>query len=304
MTTALAPSLTISAPAKINLGLEVLGKRADGFHEIRTLMAMLEFGDRLTLSAAPVSSVAGVAGVDQRSNLISRAIEAFRDTGGMTSEVRVSTTKRIPFATGLGGASADAAATLHALNMLACRPLADTVLRDLAAALGSDVPFFLGSPLALASGTGTDLVPLSPEPFAVLLVVPNMTIPDKTRSLYGLLNASDFSDGSRVSEGLRSLAEGKGAGRQALANAFERPLYERFPDLAALRQGLERLDCLAIGLSGAGPTHYVLPHPDRQLRTASELRAMMPAGTRIIETRTRLVGLHVEKLSPADRSDR
>lgn len=294
MTLDAAASVSISAPAKINLGLEILGKRPDGLHELRTLMAMLDFGDHLTLSTAPKSTVRGVPGVGQDTNLICRAVNAYRQTRKMVPGVQVSAIKHIPMAAGLGGASADAAATLRALNALARVPLPDDALLELAASLGGDVPFFLGSPLALSSGTGTDLSPLSPVPFDVLLIVPDLTIPNKTRTLYSLVDPSDFSDGARVEDGVRWLAKRNLPSRQLLANAFERPLYALAPDLTSLRQTLETLDCLAVGLSGAGPTHYVVPHPGRELQTERDLRTMMPADTRIIVTRSRLVGLHAE----------
>lgn len=302
MTVGAASSATISAPAKINLGLEILGKRADGFHEIRTLMAMLEFGDHLTLSTAPESTVHGVPGVGQHTNLISRAIDVFGRTGVMPTGICVSAIKRIPMAAGLGGASADAAATLRGLNAMASVPLPDDVLLELAASLGNDVPFFLGSPLALASGTGTDLSAVPPVPFDVLLIVPHLTIPNKTGTLYGMLNASDYTDGSLIEDGAGSLADGQVPDQHAVANAFERPLYALAPDLTLLRQTLESLDCVAVGLSGAGPSHYVIPNPGHGLQTERDLSALTPPGTRIILTRSRLVGIHADVRSSMEQA--
>ncbi|MDQ3541957.1 MAG: 4-(cytidine 5'-diphospho)-2-C-methyl-D-erythritol kinase [Chloroflexota bacterium] len=301
MTSTPTSSISISAPAKINLGLEILGKRADGFHEIRTLMAMLEFGDHLTLSTAPESTVHGVPGVSQDTNLILRAVDAFRQATEPPIHVCVSAIKRIPMASGLGGASADAAATILALNALVSDPLPDEALRELAASLGSDVPFFLGSPLALGSGTGTELLPRTPVPFDILLIVPNLTIPNKTGTMYGMLDASDCSDGTRIENGVRALAKREFPDRQSLANTFERPLYALAPVLIALRRTLESLDSLGVGLSGAGPAHYVVSRPGRALQTEYEVRALMPPGISIISTHARLSGLHPDLRSQPDR---
>lgn len=295
-------SVTILAPAKINLGLEILGKRSDGFHEIRTLMAMLDFGDHLTLATALESTVHGVPGVGQQTNLISRAIDVFGRAGRMTTGVCVSAAKHIPMAAGLGGASADAAATLRALNTMVSVPLPHDALLDLAGSLGSDVPYFLGSPLALASGTGTALSPVPPVPFDVILIVPDLKIPNKTGTLYGMLDKSDFSDGSLIEDGARSLAKRHFPARHALANAFERPLYALAPELTTLRRTLENLDCVAFGLSGAGPAHYVVSHPGCGLRTERDLRALMPPGIRIVLTRSRLVGIHADVRPPSEQA--
>lgn len=287
MTASSISSITIGAPAKINLGLEILGKRTDGFHEIRTLMAMLEFGDQLNISIAPETAVLGVAGVDEDADLIQVAVSAFRLETATPLDVRIFVTKHIPIAAGLGGASSDAAATLLALNALAGGALPDRSLHRIAAELGSDVPFFLGSSFARSSGTGTTLDPLPSLSFNVILVVPDLAIRNKTRRLYGMLERSDFSDGTRVDHGALCLGKGELPNHGSLANAFERPLYALAPELVALRRELDGLDCLRVGLSGAGPTHYVLPHPDRVLETVESLYALMPAGMKVISTRAR-----------------
>lgn len=294
-------SATISAPAKINLGLEILGTRTDGFHEIRTLMAMLEFGDQLTLSPAPESAVHGIPGVAQETNLIRRAMTAFQEVMESATHVHVSAIKRIPMASGLGGASADAAATLLALNGLVCAPMPARAIVRLAATLGSDVPFFLGSPLASGSGTGIELSPLAPVPFDVILIVPEVTIPNKTGSLYGMLEATDFSDGTRIQHGATSLMSGEIPSRYALANTFERPLYALAPELVSLRRMLETLDSIGVGLSGAGPCHYLITQPGRTLQTKEELRALLPQGITLISTRARLSGVQPDIQFRLDR---
>lgn len=297
MTSTSIPPAIVSAPAKINLGLEILGRRPDGFHEIRTMMAMLEFGDQLTLSTAPNSTLEGVPGVAEDSNLILRAVNAFRHAAESAIDVNVSAIKRIPMASGLGGASADAAATILALNAMVSVSLSKRAMLRLAASLGSDVPFFLGSPLAHASGTGIELSPLAPVSMDVILIVPSLTIPNKTGTLYGMLDASDFSDGARIERSFHTLAQRRFPDRRFLANAFERPLYALSPQLVPLRRTLESLDCRGVGLSGAGPSHYVVPHPGRTRETERVVRALMPPDARIISTCVRLTGIRPEMQS-------
>lgn len=304
MTSASCPSAIVSAPAKINLGLEILGRRPDGFHEIRTIMAMLEFGDQLTLSTAPKSTLEGVPGVAEDSNLILRAVKAFRHAAEPAIDVKVSAIKRIPMASGLGGASADAAATILALNAMVSVPLSKEAMLRLAASLGSDGPFFLGSPLAHASGTGTELSPLAPVSMDVILILPSLTIPNKTGTLYGMLDASDFSDGARIEHGFHALAQGRFPDRRFLANAFERPLYALAPQLIPLRRTLESLDCRGVGLSGAGPSHYVVPYPGRTRETERVVRALMPPDVRITSTCVRLTGIRPEMQSSRSGRER
>ncbi len=290
----------LTAPAKLNLGLEILGKRADGFHEIRTLMAMLEFGDTLTVSRSGRSAVQGVPGVQPDANLVGRALSAFKHRSGSSIEVDISVSKRIPMAAGLGGASADAAATLIALNALIDVPLIDSHLHEIAASLGSDVPFFLGSPLAHSSGTGTSLSPLQPVSFDAILVVPKVTIPRKTATLYGLLEPSDFSEGSLIEHGVQALVRTGVPDQQSLGNAFERPLYALVPELSQLRQALETVECAAIGLSGAGPAHYVVPSLGSVRETELALRALLPPDVQVVSTRSRITDLRADVIGQTE----
>jgi len=297
MSAARSSPIAIRAPAKLNLGLEILGKRGDGFHEIRTIMAMLEFSDDLIVTIAPDTGVEGVPGVPGDTNLISRAVDVFRTASAIEVRANISVTKRIPMAAGLGGASANAAATLRALNSLVDEPLSRTNLAGLAAMLGSDVPFFLGSPLAVGSGTGTDLTPLEPVPFDVFLIDPAIAIPNKTTTLYGMLEKRDFSDGSRIERAVFSLKESTVPSSHLLANAFERPLFALRPELGSLRATLEGVESLAVGMSGTGPVQYVVPFQDRIQATEELLRRRLPSRVTIVRTRSRLRGLHVERRS-------
>lgn len=157
------------APAKLNLSLDLGALRADGYHEIRTVMQAVSLGDRLIVTPEGKFTVENPS--VPHGDLVRRAGEAFSRAAGRPARVRIAVRKRIPIGAGLGGGSSDAACALRALRELLRPDMPDDDLRAIAAELGSDVPFFLGSsPLALAQGRGERLTPLPPRPprFAVI----------------------------------------------------------------------------------------------------------------------------------------
>ncbi len=245
------------APAKINLGLEILGRRDDGFHEIRTIMSTVSLFDRIQI-AKPGQPMIAIfpALMDETNNSIADAARLLR-AKRRRFVASIGVWKRIPIAAGLGGGSSDAAATLIVCNL--CHQLACTreELQSYAAELGSDVPYFLTGGLALASGRGEKTTPLrSTVPTNAVIVAPRVAIPSKTRTLYGLLQDSDFSDGGRVeamSEMVISTFD-----EDALQNAFERPLYDLEPSLRAIPAIMRKHGAVTVALSGAGPAHYAL----------------------------------------------
>jgi 4-diphosphocytidyl-2-C-methyl-D-erythritol kinase len=184
-------AVRILAPAKVNLLLRVLGRRADGFHELETLFQAIGLYDELTLEVTDRPGVAlEVEGADLGpvdENLAARAARLFMERVVPRGGVRIGLRKAIPAGAGLGGGSSDAAATLRGLEMLFGRALPQSERHDLAARLGSDVPFFLGpGGYALAGGRGERLQPLAPLPGAeVVLGLPPVTV--ATGPAYGLL---------------------------------------------------------------------------------------------------------------------
>jgi 4-diphosphocytidyl-2-C-methyl-D-erythritol kinase len=262
-------SLTVRAPAKLNLGLEILGRRVDGYHEIRTVMATIGLFDTLNLKAAHevgASRVFGVPGVDPADNLITKAIAAFAEATGEDLTVDVSVHKAIPSPGGIGGASSDAAATLVALDAMTSTSLPKNDLHALAARLGADVPFFLDGSVALATGTGTTLTSLAPFQAYAVLVVPTLDIPAKTASLYGSLGTEDFSQGVHIDGVLAAIEAGLLPGGDYLRNAFVRPLYSLAPQLSDLHSTLIKCGAPYAALSGAGPAHYVLFNSENDAR--------------------------------------
>ena len=274
----------ISAPAKLNLGLAVLGRRADGYHEIATVLLTVDLLDRLRLSPAPTLELyCAVDSLSGSDNLALRAMQALREAGGVRHGARLTLEKAIPAASGLGGASSDAAAALLAARELWRLPVSDTSLHHMAAQLGSDVPFFLRGGCALGRGRGEILERLPvPAERTFLLVVPALTLPRKTATLYANLTPRDVTDGLHVKEQARRIAAGEPLDPDLLINAFARPLYTLAPWLAQFPAAMREAGADAVALSGAGPAHYA-PFTSRSEAEAAarRLRAAMPDAAQI-----------------------
>jgi 4-diphosphocytidyl-2-C-methyl-D-erythritol kinase len=240
----------------VNLGLEVLGRRADGYHELRSVMWAVELADRVTLDASGTGVAVECAAPDVPStpdNLAWRAAELVRGETGEPAGLRIRISKRIPVAAGLGGGSADAAAVLVGLERLRGTRLGARRLRGLAVALGMDVPFFLGRSPALARGRGEDVRPLGAAG-DLSLVLANPGFPLATREVYARLERTDYGDGRRVDALVRALRRGTGAIAAAVTNGLERAAARLWPGLGEVKAALLEAGCLATLMSGSGPT--------------------------------------------------
>ena len=185
----------IQAPCKINLHLEIGEKRPDGFHNLRSIFAALALSDTLRFeslsgageSALSINQQTGGEVIAPRDNLVLKAVSLFRRRSGFRPALRIHLDKRIPVGAGLGGGSSDAASTLLALNLLSGKALPMRELKEMAALLGSDVPFFLAGGTAFTSGRGERLARLkTPAGFWVLLVKPPFS--SGTANAYRLLD--------------------------------------------------------------------------------------------------------------------
>jgi 4-diphosphocytidyl-2-C-methyl-D-erythritol kinase len=215
-------SCVIQAPGKINLHLGVGNRRTDGFHDLESIFLCLDFGDTLWVEAGkpgddgPACSIRFAEGTDPsliavlspERNIIIRAASLFREWTGFEKPVWIRLKKRIPLGGGMGGGSSDAASTLIALDALAGAALSREVLHEMAAALGSDVPFFLNGGAALVTGRGDVIQPIKADgflsgrqsvPFWVVLVNPGF--PSDTAAVYALLDESRRKDGTASFEG-------------------------------------------------------------------------------------------------------
>lgn len=255
----------------MNLVLEVLGKRDDGYHELSTVLQAVDLFDRLVLEedkALALRTSDPELPTDE-ANLVVRAARLLREAAGVSRGARITLEKQIPVAAGLGGGSSDAAATLWGLNRLWGLGWGRERLAGLAAQLGMDVPFFLRGGRALATGRGERLRALPPAPaLSLVLVKPNF--PLSTREVYGRVPPGWRDDGKRTGTLVRALAS-RDSSRVAtsLYNALEAVVEPAYPEIARIKRALLGAGALGSVMSGSGPTVLGLarsPDHARQLR--------------------------------------
>lgn len=272
--------MEVLAYAKLNLALEVLGRRSDGYHEVRTILQTIDLADRLTFH--PASSLnlrCDDPSLNSDDNLVWQAAESLAKSRGIQPRVHILLEKQIPVAMGLGGGSSDAAATLLALNRLWELEMSIEDLSGIAASLGSDVAFFLSGATALASGRGELITQIHPLPsFPVTLICPSETIPGKTAKMFSRLNPEHHSDGERTTR-LVEILEGSGFVANMQYNVFEQVAFQEFEGLEVLRQAIRSATGAEVHLSGAGPALYCLPSSEDDFRRVSH--ALQPYGAQV-----------------------
>ena len=256
-----------NSPCKVNLLLNILGKRADGFHELETILHPVNLCDRLTFErgghGVELTCSDAKLPADAR-NLVHRAATAFLQATQIGDGVRIHLEKKIPLAAGLGGGSGNAATTLLGLNELLGEPLPPAKLHELAAALGSDVPFFLQTKPALATGRGEKIQPLDFFPAlrgaVFLLIHPGFGI----STAWAYQNLARFPAALNGQPGLGQrlvslLQTGDlHASGRALYNSLEAPALEKYPLLALFQEFLRSHGAAATLMSGSGSTTFAI----------------------------------------------
>ena len=251
--------LTVLAPAKLNLTLEVLGKRPDGYHEIRSVFQTINLCDRLRFQLSQkVTFQSNVPDWTPAKSLVAKAVSLLQETTGVAKGVTIEVSNNIPLVSGLAGDSSDAAATLRGLNQLWELGLSTEKLLELAAQLGSDVAFFLYGGTALVEGRGEVVTPLPSLPHRwVVLIVPNVPrLPEKTKQLYASLKTSHYTDGQITQKLVDEIKEGREP--LTLFNTFENVAFARFPELKAYREHILKIGAPSVYLAGSGPTLFTL----------------------------------------------
>ena len=250
------------APAKINLSLDVLHKRPDGYHEVEMVMTMVDLADRLEMKELPrdtimISSQAGYIPLDEK-NLAFQAAKLIKDRCGVERGVYIHLDKNIPVAAGLAGGSSDAAATLRGLNRLWKLGLTVDEMMELGAELGSDVPFCVCGGTALAQGRGERLTRVASPP-ACWVIIAKPPINVSTADVYGKLRAAEIKRHPDTS-GLLSAIEGRNfSGICALlGNVLEEVTLSLYPEVRHLKACMERLGADGVLMSGSGPTVFGL----------------------------------------------
>jgi 4-diphosphocytidyl-2-C-methyl-D-erythritol kinase len=252
--------------AKVNLVLEVLGKRPDGYHELSTVMQAVDLFDRLTMETAgtiTLETSEAALPTDDR-NLVVRAARLLRESAGVDAGARIVLDKRIPVAAGLGGGSSDAAATLWGLNRLWGLRWRRERLVEVAVKLGMDVPFFLGRALGTARGEV-----ISPLPgiggYAMVLVNPGVGL--STQEVYGRVPKGWRAEAEGTRRMLDALKRRSGVGvAAALTNHLERWVEPVMPVIGQMKAALLAAGALGAAMSGSGPTVFGLARSLDQAR--------------------------------------
>jgi 4-diphosphocytidyl-2-C-methyl-D-erythritol kinase len=251
--------LLVKAPAKINLHLEALGKRPDGYHELETLMVAVDRFDELLFEKRPdgaelVSDQPGLSMGDD--NLVTKALELVRRDTGLTTGISIALTKRIPMAAGLAGGSSDAAATLAGLDAWWNLGWNPARLARFGARLGSDVPFFFATPAAVCRGRGEIVAPCRlGTPLHLVVVKPDEGL--STAAVFGRLRLDET---RRPVEPIVEALEAGDLPRIAalLFNRLEEPAFAMSPKVAELRALLARESRFGALMTGSGSAVYAL----------------------------------------------
>jgi len=280
----------VRALAKINLDLRVLGKRPDGYHELRTIFQTISLADTLDIAFTPgrktVIELADSLAIPD--NLVTRAAHLTLEAMGIGGRVEMRLVKRVPMGAGLGGGSSDAAAVLLALPVLAGRRLDLTTMSGMAQRLGSDVPFFLVGGKAVGIGRGTELFPL-PDDAAQSGVVVAPGVHVNTAQAYRDLSprlTSESQENKIFS--FQSQVWGRGAGvprndaplNDAPRNDFEEVVFQQHADLAAIKKRLLRAGASVALMTGSGSAVFGL-FPDRNAISAALQSGSTPGAFRV-----------------------
>jgi 4-diphosphocytidyl-2-C-methyl-D-erythritol kinase len=252
-------------PAKINLGLHILAKRPDGYHEIETIMAAIPFCDILEITVADEDTFiqTGIeVPSDGQPNLCQRAVTLLRQQQKFPN-VRIHLRKQIPVGAGLGGGSADASYTLLGLNVLFNLSYSENELENFAAQLGSDCPFFIKGGLQLAKGRGEILQSLPPIGREVQLVLCNPQIHVSTAQAYSGVEPTD----QRAS--LKAIFASNDVG--GLENDFEKSIFEKFTPIAQLKAALKQAGAFYAAMSGSGSSVFALFEMDVDINLPIEV---------------------------------
>ena len=261
------------ARAKINLTLDILRRREDGYHDLQMVMQSVTLADRLTVT--PARGAEGQAASDLRflptgnKNLAQVAAAAFREAVGLGGEVDVDIQKRVPVCAGLAGGSADAAAVLRAMNRLSGAGLSPDRLAEIGARAGSDVPFCVLGGTALAEGRGERLTPLPPlPPCRIVICKPPFSV--STPQLFGRVNVRKIVRRPDTAGVVAALEAGDLAGvARRMYNVFEDVMEpRRYAEISSIKA--ELIDCGALGasMSGSGPSVFGLFDSEAAAREA------------------------------------
>ncbi len=263
-------SLTRTAHAKINLGLEVLRRRSDGYHDLATVFCPIALSDEISCELTDEGVdlvVAGIQAPPDETNLCARAAQILLPYATERVGARIRLTKRIPIGAGLGGGSSDAACTLRMLNTMWNTALPDEELLRLSTTLGADVSYFMMGGLAFGTGTGTTLAPLGTGiPYWIVVVVPPEHV--STSWAYGQVRPRNTDSSSLRASFERSLGDLKSLD-QALTNDFEHAVLPAYPAIRETMTELTESGLSCVRMSGSGSAVFGLTSEQKAAEEAA-----------------------------------
>lgn len=267
------------APAKLNLYLDVLARRPDGYHEIESVMQTIDLCDRVVVERREAPGVAlttsGRPCPGGAENLATRAAERFLAATGATYGVDLRLHKAIPLGAGLGGGSSDAATVLAALDLLAGHPLAGAELAALAAELGSDVPFFLTGGLAIVRGRGERVEPLEltdPPRFRFVVLFPRVNV--STAGVYAKLNLNLTRPKNDLTTFVQRLGRTRQHGAPEFHNSLSVPFRELHPELGRLCDRASVATGLTFSVSGSGSALFAVADREDEVEVLRGLQSV------------------------------
>jgi 4-diphosphocytidyl-2-C-methyl-D-erythritol kinase len=264
-------SVRLPSFAKVNLHLDILGRRPDGYHELRTIFQTISLHDTLELSIVRESGITlqtdSAALSSGPENLVYRAIDAVACEIGFCGGIQARLQKRIPVGRGLGGGSSDAAAALIGMLRLTRMALPLARLMEIAARLGADVPFFLFGGRALAVNRGDEIYPLPDPPPRTILVVSPREIAVSTKDAYGWASAELTNRAETPS--IWKFCALCWSGQERLSNDFEEPVFRHHPRLGEIRDALLERGAAEAALAGSGSAVFGVFRNPAQARRAA-----------------------------------
>jgi 4-diphosphocytidyl-2-C-methyl-D-erythritol kinase len=271
------------AYAKINLCLEVLGKRDDGFHEIKTIVQTIDMADDIDITESDTLTIdCDDVGIPSDSNIVNTAAKVLLEYCCVTRGAHISLAKNIPVGFGFGGGSADAAATLYGLNLIWKLGLSTVELIDVAAKIGSDVPALLTGGTILAEGAGEIICELpsisGPD---ILLICPSLTIPEKTRHMYSHITQMHYSDGGATDRMINNINQQKLIDTD-IFNIFETIAMTNFKGLSELYTMVQCIGGVTPHLCGAGPAMYCLLEDQGKCKQLADICYKYGADTYVV----------------------
>lgn len=282
-------SISLRAMAKINLGLDVLRKREDGYHDVRMIMQTIELFDTITIKKIDKKTIKLQTNLPylptNKNNLIYRAAALLIDEFHITSGVDITLTKRIPVAAGLAGGSTDAAATLLGLNQLFHLNLSIKDLMERGVTLGADIPFCLLGNTALSEGIGEILTPLPSMPSChILIAKPDIGV--STKYVYEHLMLNDQTKHPDIDGMIASLKANDLNGIVTrLDNVLEQVTIKRYPIIQQIKQTMLQAGALNALMSGSGPTVFgIFSSHEAALKAADDMKASSLAKDIIVTT--------------------